>query len=211
VNDDILADLKKLNHGYDACLAGVGLVQRAIAEIERLRLPIVVTSNERGAAVVSRQTEDGQIVEVLWEARQPEQRGEATCIGCGGRGEVRCRVGDGYKVDPCPFCTAPQPEQRGEVVAWRITDGEGDFDYQTDEPDEKSKAWVARYGRKWEPLYTAPPAPAVPDGWKLVPVEPTAEMIVSMKDYLTACSGGTVIGVRAGYRAMLAAAPEVKP
>lgn len=35
---------------------------------------------------------------------------------------------------------------------------------------------------EWTPLFTAPPAPvaAVPDGWKLVPVEPTAEMLENL-------------------------------
>lgn len=53
-------------------------------------------------------------------------------------------------------------------------------------------------------IYTAPPvaAPAVPDGWKLVPVEPTQEMV-------DACFEGTSAGgIQKGYRAMLAAAPE---
>jgi hypothetical protein len=48
-----------------------------------------------------------------------------------------------------------QPEQ--EPVAWRITDGEGDYEYCTDLPEDWSIQWSARYGRKYEPLYTAPP------------------------------------------------------
>jgi hypothetical protein len=44
----------------------------------------------------------------------------------------------------------------GEPVAWRMFDGEGGYDYRDELPDEKSRAWSARYGRKWEPLYTAP-------------------------------------------------------
>ena len=44
---------------------------------------------------------------------------------------------------------------------------------------------------------------AVPAGWKLVPVEPTQEMV-------DACFDGTSTGgIQKGYRAMLAAAPEV--
>ena len=45
-----------------------------------------------------------------------------------------------------------------EPVAWRITTGENTplmFDYREDEPDDASKGWVARWGRKHEPLYTA--------------------------------------------------------
>ena len=43
-----------------------------------------------------------------------------------------------------------------EPVAWRITDGEGDWEYRTELPDEWSIQWSARYGRKYEPLYTTP-------------------------------------------------------
>ncbi|WP_311790852.1 MULTISPECIES: hypothetical protein [Pantoea] len=41
-------------------------------------------------------------------------------------------------------------------------------------------------------------------GWKLVPVEPTQEMVDACFD--ATCAGG----IQKGYRAMLAAAPEVK-
>ena len=52
-------------------------------------------------------------------------------------------------------------------------------------------------------LYTAPPAPSVPDGWKLVPVEPTPEMMRSGMNvpFNKAARHNAV------YRAMLAAAP----
>lgn len=54
------------------------------------------------------------------------------------------------------------------------------------------------------PLYTTPPAnsPAIPDSWKLVPIEPTQEMV-------NACFEATSAGgIQKGYRAMLAAAPK---
>ena len=42
---------------------------------------------------------------------------------------------------------------------------------------EKPSSWQADYVRNIEPLYRAPVQPvAVPDGWKLVPIEPTDEM-----------------------------------
>ena len=47
-------------------------------------------------------------------------------------------------------------------------------------------------------------AELVPDGWKLVPVEITQEMVDA--HFEGVLSGG----VQAGYRAMLAAAPEVE-
>jgi hypothetical protein len=50
-------------------------------------------------------------------------------------------------------------------------------------------------------VYTAPPAPAVPEGWKMVPVEPTEEM-------LRAAFREASVYSPTAYRAMLAAAPE---
>lgn len=50
----------------------------------------------------------------------------------------------------------PKEDER-EPVAWRITDGEGDWEYFTDLPEDWSIQWSAQYGRKYEPLYTAPP------------------------------------------------------
>lgn len=52
------------------------------------------------------------------------------------------------------------------------------------------------------PLYTAPPAPAIPDGWRLVPVEPTDAMTESGWDKLNV-SGD----MNCAYEAMIAAAP----
>lgn len=60
-------------------------------------------------------------------------------------------------------------------------------------------------------LYTAPPAPAVslaelvPDGWQLVPVEPTEEMIAAGDQFMDGLSR-----LGSAYDAMLAAAPEVE-
>lgn len=65
------------------------------------------------------------------------------------------------------------------------------------------------HGFRWRMVYDAS-APAVnlaelvPDGWKLVPVEITQEMLDA--HFEGVCTGG----IQAGYRAMLAAAPEVK-
>ena len=52
------------------------------------------------------------------------------------------------------------------------------------------------------------PAPSVPDGWKLVPIEPTPTMITAALE-----SSHAINAHRAEYcyRAMLAAAPEAKP
>lgn len=52
-------------------------------------------------------------------------------------------------------------------------------------------------------LYAAPPAPAIPAGWKLVPEEPTAEM----KEFICDCYRDNGITIDC-YAAMLAAAPQ---
>lgn len=53
-----------------------------------------------------------------------------------------------------PPTRKPEPEQ--EPVAWRIAD-ERDWEYCTKPPLETDIQWSARYGRKYEPLYTSPP------------------------------------------------------
>ena len=66
------------------------------------------------------------------------------------------------------------------------------------------------------PLYALPgaqaqPAPSVPDGWKLVPIEPTQEMLDAGEDtFVSSLSGTPTSSPIAVYRAMLAAAPEAK-
>lgn len=56
-----------------------------------------------------------------------------------------------------PLYEHPQPPStQAEPVAWRITDGEGGYDYRDDPPEDWQVAWVARWGRKHEPLYTQP-------------------------------------------------------
>jgi hypothetical protein len=43
-----------------------------------------------------------------------------------------------------------------EPVAWRITNGEGGYEYRDDEPSGESIDWSDRYGRQYEKLYTHP-------------------------------------------------------
>ncbi|HGW4512218.1 TPA: hypothetical protein ACNH3R_003713 [Serratia marcescens] len=67
---------------------------------------------------------------------------------------------------------------------------------------------VAALRRKIAELRSAQPvssgytfnSPEIPDGWKLVPVEPTAEMI-------NAALASGALSIRTAYREMLAAAP----
>lgn len=70
------------------------------------------------------------------------------------------------------------------------------------------------FARAWKPLYTRP-VPAIPDGYVLVPVEPTEEMLVfGQEEYVLGSKGAMEDCIEAGdiYKAMLAASQtEVKP
>ena len=48
-------------------------------------------------------------------------------------------------------------EDEQEPVAHRIFDGEGGYVFVDGDPSEFEVGWSARYRRKYEPLYTAPP------------------------------------------------------
>jgi hypothetical protein len=69
--------------------------------------------------------------------------------------------------------------------------------------------------QKIGPVYTTPPAaqPAVPEGWKLVPKEPTHGMVKAFQDAMSLEFGmRTTAGYHARvYSAMLAAAPAAQP
>ena len=56
-------------------------------------------------------------------------------------------------------------------------------------------------------LYLAP-QPAVPEGYALVPVEPTEEMMRELTDPFIAINGDNRTAFNAAYRAMLAAAAQ---
>lgn len=45
-------------------------------------------------------------------------------------------------------------------VAWRITDGEGGYYYRDDPLEDWQVAWIARWGRKHDPLYAQPQPPS---------------------------------------------------
>ena len=57
----------------------------------------------------------------------------------------------------------------------------------------------------------AQPAPSVPEGWKLVPIEPTEDMMEAMTDFFIAINGDCRKAFAQAYKAMLATAPEAKP
>nr|QJB93001.1 Eaa protein [Salmonella enterica subsp. enterica serovar Typhimurium] len=63
----------------------------------------------------------------------------------------------------------------------------------------------------YEPVYAAPPAPVVPDGYALVPVEPTDEMIaaaMNCEDVMFNSDESFCVQFGNIYEAMLAAPPQ---
>ncbi|WP_227667428.1 hypothetical protein [Klebsiella quasipneumoniae] len=72
--------------------------------------------------------------------------------------------------------------------------------------DERRAEFVAKDGDVAVlPLYRhAQPAPVVPEGYKLVPTELTSEMVKAFRSFCEAYDDDLI----AGYKAMLAAAPQ---
>lgn len=96
--------------------------------------------------------------------------------------------------------------ERQEPVAW-LHESRRDSDVVTDAVKHVwGKAVVGALAAYSTPLYLSPgaqPAPIIPEGWKLVPIEPTPEMIMAMVSHYRR------LGV--AWRAALEAAPEIKP
>lgn len=84
--------------------------------------------------------------------------------------------------------------------------------------DKDGQLWREQNDPDDKPLYArqAPAAQAVPDGWQLVPKEPTPSMMKAgaLARHSAACDGGySIVGGPAAepcYRSMLAAAPTYK-
>ncbi|EDC8051008.1 hypothetical protein BKC75_13185 [Salmonella enterica subsp. enterica serovar Muenchen] len=87
-----------------------------------------------------------------------------------------------------------------EPVAWEVG---GIFCHTKEE--------ASIYVGEPEPLYEAPPAPVAPNGYALVPVEPTEEMIaaaMNCEDVLFNSDESFCVQFGNIYEAMLAAAPQ---
>lgn len=79
--------------------------------------------------------------------------------------------------------------------------------------DERKPDECSGFTVEVKPLYSVSPAPAVPDGWRLVPVEPTDEMLAAAMecdDVVFDKEDDTAFCVQFDniYSAMLEAAPE---
>jgi hypothetical protein len=105
-------------------------------------------------------------------------------------------------------------------VAWHVGNIDGTMNrlgaiYQREESAIKH---IEGYGgelvAKVIPLYVAPPADTVkqeaviPEGWKLVPIEPTEAMLDDGQEALARVIDPTFEDVLSAYKAMLSAAPD---
>ena len=79
--------------------------------------------------------------------------------------------------------------------------------------DREWRAEAATWAAAWKAAkrHGAQNGQSVPDGWKLVPIEPTPEMLGAGEDTFVPAYTGTPVSAPIDvYRAMLAAAPEAK-
>lgn len=91
--------------------------------------------------------------------------------------------------------------ERAAPVAWRHDDGPFASGALT-RSKSLAESWIGN-GWKVTPLYTAPPAPVVTDGWKLVPEIPDSQMITAWKD-----ANYNKASLESAFRKMVNAAPK---
>ena len=116
------------------------------------------------------------------------------------------------KIDAMPQCA--QPAQK--AVAYLDLGAGGYTDIGTDLNDEqlallpKGRHMLGIVGTYGVDGYvSSQPAPSIPEGWKLVPIEPTKEMRDAW-DSAPICEDDDA-EFRRAYSEMIAAAPEAKP
>jgi hypothetical protein len=134
------------------------------------------------------------------------------CIGSerpGWKRGMRCATCDGSATVAAPPA-APEPEPVAYLVeGWHNGKLIAHIPHLTLEDAKASAAVFSQHytTTKLVPLYAAPPAaPApVPDGWVMVPREPTPEMLAVVRN------GPMCETWAAGYHAMIAAAPPAAP
>ena len=112
------------------------------------------------------------------------------------------------------FLTRIDAERGKEAVAWALFAENGNIRIWSSAPEEVKKL-AEEQGMTLLPLYLSP---AIPEGWALVPIEPTEAMLKAAddgdRDYTTRNFGAEFPTVTQGpydhYCAMLAAAKESK-
>ena len=103
------------------------------------------------------------------------------------------RVLASLDVEPIYQCEFCHHDGNGELQ-WHWEDVNKDF-YDQYDSERRGKRRV---------IYSAPPAPDLPNGWVMVPAEPTSGMLAE----LCLVEGWTARALNARYQAMLAAVPH---
>lgn len=119
---------------------------------------------------------------------------------------------------PLPAPPGSQAQSTPNAVAYLDLGVGGYMDIGTDLTDEelatlpKGRHMLGIIGTYGVDGYVpAQPAPSVREGWKLVPIEPTEDMLRAMTDPFVAINGDNRKAFESAYTAMLAVAPEAKP
>lgn len=152
------------------------------------------------------------------------------CPFCGGKAGVIQLTGDGPRTVECDecHCRSCWGTEEEVIAAWNrrtppaavpepwgwLCNGKGDGWEERDKVVRDPKL-IARYRERpdlWriEPLYLGSP-PAVPDGWVMVPKEPTPEMcnaaLKEISDITVRSKKAAAWDAVRAYRAMISAAP----
>ena len=156
--------------------------QQALKELGEARKIVRASSSRQLAKDWDRRATDA-LANLRTAIQQAEAQQPATAIACGIPGMAKTT---------CPYCEqgfAFEHEQptTGEPVAWldeMLADTREVFDAGGSETPqvvrdviEYVKSWVTVYSEKNHPVPAAHPAPSVPDGYVLVPIEPTQAMM----------------------------------
>lgn len=124
-----------------------------------------------GAPAVERQEPDEAVVEFGFETRSTNVSQEAYSIFIARESALQSTIAQ------LQARVADLESGRGEVITWRYCDPSGESPWFNGRPDEVNIQFVSSRNGVIEYGYSAPPAPVAPEGWKLVPIEPTELMI----------------------------------
>ena len=98
--------------------------------------------------------------------------------------------------------------EKQEPVGWIYTVNGGWDCYSPMKPTKDAYDTGSLMPRYALPGARSQPAPSVREGWKLVPIEPTEDMLRAMTDPFVAINGDNRKAFEIAYTAMLAAAPK---
>lgn len=196
------------------CEEAAILLREQHSEIERLNLQHNAIVNAATAERDALHTELKLVRELMRNAEARAEQAEARLAQASERaiGHVARRKELLAEIDQ--LRTEMETLSKQEPVAWMMKweDHPPSF---TEDKSDYSAEWQGKvtYPENLMPLYPAAgaqPAPSVPEGWKLVPIEPTDEMLTSIRERHWVTSGCQFCesDYRKAYAAMLAAAPD---